>query len=257
MRNLLYDLTPADYHFLAGVIDSPLNLTDDARLHRLAERLEESPEDESVRGEAAEAFEREIRYLGSSEIAYAVRYAAGMDPGVSFAEIIRDVARRLKVRLERLGTEREMVQELVTTYATNEFSRLSPDDQQKMLTDLGVEQEKAARFIKKSAGVFALPVMIQAFNAIVIEGLIKRVVFGAIARIIGAGLSRKLFLFIAGRFPWWVSWIGPVAWAGSIGWTALDLQGPASRKTIPVVLYLGLCVLRQNSGAAESAGDEA
>jgi uncharacterized protein YaaW (UPF0174 family) len=195
--------------------------------------------------------EKEIRYLGSSEVAYFGRMLAGETPGVPFQEIIRDVARALKVRVELLGTHREQLETLVETYATQQFSSLSTDEQQQMLEELGVEREKAAAFIKRSAGVFALPMLIQAFNTIIVEGLIKRIIFGTIARIIGQQLAQRLFSFVAGRFPWWLAWIGPAAWSLSIGWTAFDLQGPALRKTMPIVLYLGLCSMR---GRIQQAG---
>jgi hypothetical protein len=115
-----------------------------------------------------------------------------------------------------------------------------------------VEQERAAAFVTKSAGVFALPLLIQAFGSLVVDGLIKRVIFGAIGAIIGKQLAMRLFDFIAKRFPWWVSWIGPAVWTLSLGWTALDISGPALRKTIPIVLYLGLCQLRGDASPAEA-----
>ncbi len=81
-----------------------------------------------------------------------------------------------------------------------------------------------------------------------VEGIIKNVIFGTITRLLGRQLSARLFEMVAARFPWWVRWVGPASWAVSIGWTVLDLQGPAMRKTIPMVLYLGLCSIRQRAG---------
>ena len=88
---------------------------------------------------------------------------------------------------------------------------------------------------------------------VIVQGLIKTIIFSTIARIIGSQLAAKLFTFLVGRMPWWVSWVGPAAWTLSIGWTAFDLQGPATRKTIPVVLYLGLCSLRERHGVSATA----
>lgn len=118
------------------------------------------------------------------------------------------------------------------------------------LYELGVEKEKAKAFLARSAGVFALPMLIEAFNIVIVQGLIKTIIFGTIAKIIGSQLAGRLFAFLVARMPWWVSWIGPAAWTLSLGWTAFDLQGPAKRKTIPVVLYLGLCSLREKHGVA-------
>ena len=244
MQEVFKPLQVPDYHFLLGIIESPLNLTEDRKLKALLASLEKE-ESDANRDAINAQLEKEIRYLGSSDVAYLLRQWTTNNAGVAFQEIIRDVAKAIKVEVPRMGTEREMLEEVVQSYATKQFAALPDDEKQKMLESLGVEQEQAARFIKKSAGVFALPMLIEAFGSLVVNGLIKNIIFGLIGKIIGHQLAMRLFHFIMGRFPWWVSWIGPVAWTLSIGWTAFDVQGPAYRKTIPVVLYLGLCSMRE------------
>lgn len=246
MKDLFEPLELPDYHFLTGLIESNLNLTDDQRLRSLLADYEEAGSPE-IRAELDRQLEREIRYLGSSDGAYLVRYLMGQEPGVPFQELVRDVARALKVDPPRAGTEREQVESVAEQYVTQQFARMPRDEQQKMLEDLGVQRDKAAAFLKRSAGVFAVPALVEAFGIIVVEGLIKNVIFGTIAKLVGRQLSARLFQFVAGRFPWWLRWIGPAAWTVSIGWTVLDLQGPALRKTIPIVLYLGLCSMRERS----------
>ena len=244
MQQVLSILSLPDYEFLNGLIDNTVNLTNDVRLRNY---LAASKEEDSAENRAAldKQMEYEIRYLGSSEIAYFTRYLIGKYPGVSFREIVKDVSRVLKVNISMLGTDREIIEELVQDYATKQFAELTPEEQQKMLVDLGVERDKARKFILKSAGVFSLPLLIEAFDLIIVQGLIKTIIFGTIAKIIGQQLASRLFTLLAGRLPWWVSWIGPAAWSISLGWTALDLQGPALRKTVPIILYLGLCSLRE------------
>ena len=248
MQEVFTPLQVPDYHFLIGLIESPLNLTNDRKLKSLIETFEKENTPES-RLALNQQLEKEIRYLGSSDIAYLVRQWTSSNPGVSFQEIIRDVAKTLKVRPPQIGTEREMLESVVEQYATKQFASLPDDEKQKMLESLGVDKQRAASFIKKSAGVFALPMLIEAFGSLVVNGLIKNIIFGLIGKIIGHQLAMRLFNFIMGRFPWWVAWIGPVAWTVSLGWTALDIQGPAYRKTIPVVLYLGLCSMREKETA--------
>ncbi len=250
MQNVLSPLTPADHHFLLGIIEGPISLPTNATLRTLVTAVEEDDNDES-RAALNARLEREIRYLGSADFAFQFRKVTGREPGVPFTEIVRDVAKTLKVKLSSLGTDREMIEELVQEYATQQFANLSPEQQQELLESLGVERERAASFLKKSAGVFALPTLIQAFGIIIVQGLIKTVIFGIIAKIIGRQLAMRLFNFLFSRLPWWVSWIGPAAWTLSIGWAAFDIQGPASRKTIPIVLYLGLCSLREKEGVEE------
>jgi uncharacterized protein YaaW (UPF0174 family) len=244
MNDFLSILRPADYRFLAGLMESPFNLANDAKFGDLVGALEKEDAVES-RKAVQDEFVSSLRYLGSSDLAYAFRSITGSEPGVSFQEIVRDVASGLKVARPTGSTDREMVEKVATDYATQQFADLTAEEQQKMLEELGVEKEKAAAFIKRSAGVFALPMLIEAFNIVIVQGLIKTIIFGTIAKIIGSQLAGRLFTFLVGRMPWWVSWIGPAAWTLSIGWTTIDLQGPARRKTIPIVLYLGLCSLRE------------
>ena len=258
MKELLAILSPADYRFLAGVMESPVNLTEDTRFNELVSALETADTPE-IRAEVEDVFEKDFRYLGSSDIMYVFRSLTGAESGAPFQTIVRDVAHSLKVDANLLGSDREVVERLAESYATQQFADLPAEEQQKLLEDLGVESEKAKAFIARSAGVFALPMLIEAFNIVIVQGLIKTIIFGTIAKIIGSQLASKLFAFLVARMPWWVSWIGPAAWTLSLGWTAFDLQGPAKRKTIPVVLYLGLCSLRERHGvsAGKPAADTA
>jgi uncharacterized protein YaaW (UPF0174 family) len=250
MHEILLELEQPDYEFLVGVIRSNFNLTDDAGLARALAALESSGSVED-RKLLVDKIVHEIRYLGSSELAYLVRYVAGAEPGVSSREILEDVRKTLGLPAADLSTNSELVEYIAREHATRQFASLSTDEQQRLLVDLGVEREKARAFLFRSAGVYSVPLMIEAFNAIVVEALIKKIIFGTIARIIGEQLSRKLFLLIAARFPWWLRWVGPAAWTLSIGWTAVDLQGPATMKTVPIVLYLGICSLRTSAGEEE------
>lgn len=242
MQDLLRRLDLADLRFLAGVLETPFSLTEDARMRALLDAAESG--DAAARASLERQVEKEIRYLGSSEILYWARTVTGREPGVPLEEIVRDVAKQLEVSLPRVGTLEDHLVHVAQEVATRRFAALDPDEQQRLLEELGVEREKAAAFLKRSAGVFALPLLLEAFNAVVVQGLIRTVIFGTIARVIGSQLAGRLFAFLAARLPWWVTWIGPAAWTLSLSWTAFDLQGPATRKTVPAVLYLGLCVLR-------------
>ena len=246
MQHILLPLESPDYHFLLGVIRSPISLTNDNRLKALLDAYEADPLEENKK-KFTQQLEKDIRFLGSSDLMYVFRKMQGSEPEASFAQIIRDAAKALKIKIT-MGTEQEMMEELIEKYTTREFTKLPDEEKQKLLESLGVDKDLAAAFIKKSAGVFALPLMIEAFGSLVVNGLIKNVIFGLIGKVIGHQLAMRLFNFIMGRFPWWVHWIGPVAWTFSIGWTAFDIQGPSLRKTIPVVLYLGLCSIREKEG---------
>lgn len=246
MQPLLDLLQPADYAFLVGLVESPFNQTDDARLRQLLQQYEQSgaPADRAALDAHLEAT---VRYLGSADVAYWFRGSIGLAPGVSFDEIVRDVARTLKVPAPTGETLRARVEQVTEAHVARTFEEMPPEKQRALLLELGVEEQQVKRFLRTSAGVFAFPVLVQAFDAFVIQGLLKNVVFGTIAKLVGRRLSEGLFGLLAARFPFWLRLVGPAAWTLSIGWTALDLQGPALRKTVPVVLYLGLVSHRERA----------
>lgn len=248
MRDLLALCTPDDLAFLVGLLESPLNATDDTRLRALLAKAEAEAAPEA-RENLEDAIADALGYLGSGEAQFWWRKAWGQTPGVPFQQVARDVARSLGLEVRLVGTDREVAETIAELYATRTFAGLAPEEQQRMLESLGVERDKAAAFVKRSAGVFALPVLVQAFDVLVVRGLIQGVVLGAITKVIGAAAAQRILGFAVGRLPWWVGWVGPAAWTLSITSTALKLQGPAERKTIPAVLYLGLVALRHTYAA--------
>ena len=127
MKELLSILSPADYRFLAGIMESPLNQTDDAEFLSLVTELESN--DTPEHREAIQTlFEQDFRYLGSSEIMYVFRSLTGSDKGAPFQEIVRDVARALKVDASLLGSDRDVVERLAESYATQQFADLPPEE---------------------------------------------------------------------------------------------------------------------------------
>ncbi|MXW84203.1 MAG: hypothetical protein F4Z43_11930 [Rhodothermaceae bacterium] len=238
MQDLLMELSREDYAYMIRIIEGPFD-----RCAELKKHLEEL-ESANQRIALCEGLERKIRYLGSSDIAYNFRRVVGKEPGASFRYIIRDTARFLKVPLADQGTERDLLVRMAQDYAVDTYSKFTQAEQQEIRESLRVGRARAIAFLKKTGGVFAAPAFLQAFGILVVEGLIKTVLFGLTARLIGLKLATSLFAFLFARVPWWAHAIIPAAWTVSIGLTALDLQGPARRKTVPILLYLGLSCMR-------------
>ena len=80
MQDVLSPLMPADYHFLIGIIEGPISLTDDLGLRALLAAVEKD-DNEETRAVLNQRLEREIRYVGSADLAYAFRYATGREAG--------------------------------------------------------------------------------------------------------------------------------------------------------------------------------
>ena len=255
MQDLLAPFEIADYRFLTDLLAGPLGRADDTATRAALARYERE-HTPAARADLDDRLERTLRYLGSSDLAYAAREAAGQTPGVTLDELTGDAARALGITVPAHLPLRERIEAVVEAHAARTFAGLEPADQQRMLEELGVESQQAKRFLKTSAGVFAFPALVTAFETLVVEGLVKRLIFGTIAKFVGRRLSGVLFGALATRMPWWLRVIGPAAWTLSLGWTLVDLQGPALRKTVPAVLYLGLVSLRARLGAAGRLGPD-
>ncbi|MXW32292.1 MAG: hypothetical protein F4100_07395 [Rhodothermaceae bacterium] len=238
MQELLLELSREDYAYLIQIIQGPFDRCTSMKRH-----LEEidSPDHHAA---LCEELEKKIRYLGSSDLAYQVRRVVGKEPGADFRYIIRDTARFLKIPVADRGTERGLLIRMAQEYAVDVFSKYTQAEQLQILESLGIERKRAVAFLKKAGGIFAAPVLLQAFGTLVVQGLIKTVLFGWTVRLIGVKLATSLFAFLFARVPWWAHTIIPGAWVISIGLTTLDLQGPARRKTVPILLYLGLSCIR-------------
>ncbi len=248
MQGILRRMSFADYRFLVEVISDGLSLADRRVLKEklLAVEVDHSP---AAVEELCRVLEREIRYLGSADAAYLARKALGQEPGVSWDEIIQDVARTLKIVLPVFSDEEAKLTELVKNYVGQHFASLDGEKQRKVLAGIGVPQEEINDFLKRNAIRVSAPLLLQVFGSKVVEKIIADLALTAIAGFIGKGLGKRLIQEAVKKIPLWAEWLGPAAWAVSIGWTVTDLQGPALRKTIPIVLYIGLFLLRdENSG---------
>jgi len=241
MQDILMQLSREDYAYLIKIMQSPIDRCSNLNAH-LA-NVESLDHQRAL----CEGIETKIRYLGSSTIAYYSRRALGAEPSAKFRYIIRDTARFLKVPVPNHGTDKELLVKLVQGYAVDEFSHLTPTEQQQILESLGIKRKRAMDFVKKFSGIFSLPILMQTFGTLIVEGLIKTVLFGWTARLIGGKLATSMFSILFARVPWWVNTIIPGAWAISIGLTALQIQGPARQKTIPILLYLGLSCMRDDA----------
>ena len=187
MQDILLELSREDYAYLIQIIRGPFDRCVNLRKH--LEDVDSPGQKEILCAE----LERKIRYLGSSDIAYQFRRVIGAEPGADFRYIIRDTARFLKVPLADRGTERDMLIQMAQEYAVNVFSKFTQTEQEEILESLGVKRKHAIAFLKKAGGIFAVPALLQAFGTLVVEGLIKTVLFGWTARLIGAKLAASLF----------------------------------------------------------------
>lgn len=247
LQSLLKKCDAEDLKVLLRQIDSYVNLSSDAELKS---GVEVFAKDQSLEAHAflLRTIEREIRYLGSAEIAYAKRKLLGSEdpPGVSVNEMIDDASRKLKIKPKYFGSVEARLERLVRATAERTFFKLSPEQQRDLFEKAGVGQEQAKEFLDKLKGNKAhfVPLLLAVLGPEVTKDIVLGLVVSVMAAYMGREAAKVLVANLIARFPWWAEWLGPIVWGLSLGWLAIDLQGAAFRKTIPILLYLGIVGLR-------------
>lgn len=249
-----YEITPlllkcddADFYLLLTQIDSNINFTSDAELKGLLSKYKEYPSI-GIKTRIAYAIEREMRYLGSSDVAYAYRKLFGNeDPaGVSIHEIIDDASATLKIKQKRLGTPEAKLERLVKWAAERTFFSLTFEQQRELFEKAGLGKEQQNGFfekIKENKAHF-LPGLLSLLGPEITLAIVQSLGTAALATLIGRKAAEELIKHLLTKFPWWAEWLGPIVWGLSLSWLAFDMQGAAMRKTVPILLYLGIVGLR-------------
>ena len=200
--------------------------------------------------------EKEIRYAGSSDLAFAYRkyFKSEEVAGASIYEIIDDVSKVLKVKQKFIGNAESQLERLTKAVVEKNFLSLKEEDQRELLEKAGVNKAAREEFFKKFKDnkTRFLPLLLSIVGPEVTATLIQGIAITALAAFIGREAAKKLIEALATKFPWWAQWLGPIVWGSSLSWTAYDIQGGANRKTIPLLVYLGIVGLRDGPEDGES-----
>lgn len=246
MRQILETGSLADFEFIVGILDSNLNFADDLGMQRALIAFRRDPSERNRR-HLAELLEREYRYAGSADLAYFSRFLRGREPGVASGKIVRDVARKLGVKLRLVGSFDAMLERLVKAVVEREIIAMSEEEQRDLLLAHGTGLDAAKQVkkrLRRHGPAAVLPVLLTMVGAETSERIVTSLVVRQVSWVLGRDAARELVAQLGTRFPWWAEWVGPLAWSVSGTLLTLDVQGPAYRKTIPVTLYLGLMSLR-------------
>jgi len=179
--------------------------------------------------------------------------------GVSIDEIITDVSKKIKISQKILGSTEAKLERLAKGVAERTFFSLSPEQQRELFAKAGIGKEQQDEFFKKLKNNKALffPLVLSILGPKILEELIVGLVVAVIAKFSSKKVAQELLKQFVSKFPWWAEWLGPIVWALNLGWLAYDLQGPAFRKTIPSLLYLGLVCIRDGFEENEELWAEA
>lgn len=245
MKRILEKCSRADFEYLSTVLDSYLSFTDDSGRKELIKSYSSNKKND----ELIALVDKQIRYYGSSDIAYITRsiFSSG-DGGVSAEELIADVCDKLSVKIKLGGSTEAKLERLVTAVVEKELFSKTPEELRKAFEELGIANAKADLFIehlKKNGKVAILPVVIEVLGPKIALAVIETIIISLIAQIVGREAAKVLIKELVKRNPW-INALGPIVWALSGAWLAIDLQGPAYRKTVPICLYLGVVGMRDD-----------
>jgi uncharacterized protein YaaW (UPF0174 family) len=151
--------------------------------------------------------------------------------GILYREVIRDVCDKIGIQYPKRISVRELEFRLLAKLLEKSLAKMSESERSKVLKGLGVKSAN----ITGPAAVAAIQAAVVAGGFLSYQGAV--IVANAVAKaVVGSGLSlganaamtRTLSLFA-----------GPIGWTVTGLWTALEISGPAYRKTIPACVQVG------------------
>lgn len=235
-----------DANFIIDQIDSYVNFSDDSGLK---EKRDMWNGNGIMPFGLAHKLETEIRYLGSNDIAYLRRKMWGYEPaGISFHEIIDDVSEACKIKIKSVGSIEYKLENFTLAMIDKKIKEMSPEEQHKIYEQCSgniddkfenIAQERFAKYGKTYSPLLLLMLGSEGAASAIIQELVVFI----IGSFIGKKAASELIQKMLSDSPF-LSLFGPIFMAGVTGWTIIDLSGPAMRKLIPILLWLGVVSLR-------------
>jgi uncharacterized protein YaaW (UPF0174 family) len=191
--------------------------------------------------EGVEALIEEICLDGSNTFASILR---GWQ-GVSYMEIVKDVAQRMNVEINDDTDEEKIEIAILAKVFQKSLKKVSPQERKQVMEILkqageDTKLKNIARYSSLSAVSLAL--LIKEIGGRTTAGVLERMMAKAVAR-----ESAKRIGGIVGLTL-------PLLSLAMIGWTAFDVTGPAYRKIIPTVMEVSL--LRLEYGEKDKGKEE-
>ena len=167
----------------------------------------------------------EFQYYGGNTV---LNFMRGR--GAGYREILCDVCHRMRVNFNRKSSVEVIEMNLLHSILIKSLEDMDTESLKELLDGLNI---KTTQF-DKQAMVAAVQIAIRKGGFAAYK--IAVIVANAIAR---ALLGRGLSLAANAALVRWLSvFAGPVGWAITAAWTALDIAGPAYRVTIPAVIQI-------------------
>lgn len=179
---------------------------------------------------AAELIASTLRKLGSNDVATLFR---GGD-GVSYDEVVMDVGKKLKAPVAETNATEENEQLILLKMFEDALERMSDEEKRVMFRSMGMSERDIPVGAITTAILQSLLRQFGGFYIYQISVIVANMVSRAI---LGAGLSFATNAAITRAVG---TLLGPIGWIATGLWLAIDLAGPAYRKTVPAVIHIAL-----------------
>jgi uncharacterized protein YaaW (UPF0174 family) len=182
----------------------------------------------------ADEISAEIQKFGGNTILNIIRGGVG----VTYREIVGNVAARLKATYDKTQTTEQIEQQILLKVLEKSWEQMSPTEKKALLE--GIMPDTGAADLPREFPMALVQAAIIAGGGFISYKL-SLIVAGAIAR---AALQRGI-TFVAGTAVarWAAAFAGAVGLGIAALWTLFDVLGPAYRVIIPCVLHIAM--LRQ------------
>ncbi len=180
--------------------------------------------------QVAEHIASSLRKLGSNDIATLFR---GGD-GVPYSEVVIDVGDKLKANVLEQNSVEENEQIILLKMFEDALERMTDEEKRAMFRSMGMNEKD---------------IPVGAITTAILQGLLRQfggfyiyqisvIVANMVSRaLLGAGLSFATNAAITRTVG---TLLGPIGWIATGLWLAIDLAGPAYRKTVPAVIHVAL-----------------
>ena len=191
---------------------------------RVKKALRDGKNSEAVDEETLRLLIRELQHFGGNTVINLFR-----GNGVSYSEIVDDVASHLKIKVAKNAPVKEKESLIIDAVFASSWNKMSDDDRRQLLRDMGINTSISLDKLSR----MELPLLQRA--AMVASGLAQIATGKALPLIAGLGIGRVLGVLT-----------GPVGLALTGLYTAYDISNPAFRITLPCVVQIAWIRLKNS-----------
>lgn len=168
----------------------------------------------------------EIQKFGGNTIANILRGGQG----VPYRQVALDAARQLKVDVSEDADIMDIETYLLAKVWQRAFDKMSDQEKRRFFLDFGIaygRDPKALPFMSIQALIIGGGFAAYRLSVIIANAVAKQVVGRGLSLATNRALTRSI-----------AAYAGPVGWAITTLWAAVDMAGPAYRVTIPCVIHV-------------------